>query len=67
MFKALDNYYIARLSLKKHFEKKDILVSFLSAAPDLSGKVNTPVSLSIWKEKNASGDEFSLYGMSEAF
>jgi glutamine synthetase len=33
----------------------------------MSGYVNSVISLSLWKEKNVSGDEFNLYGMSEAF
>ena len=67
VLKAIDDYYLVRMLLKKHFEKKGLIVSFLPTTADMAGHVNAVVSLSLWKEKNVSGDEFSLYGMSEAF
>ena len=33
----------------------------------MAGHVNSVLALSLWKDKNVSGDEFNLYGMSEAF
>ena len=67
LLKAIDDYYLVRMLLKKHFDKKGLIVSFLPASADMAGHVNAVISLSLWKEKNVSGDEFSLYGMSEAF
>jgi glutamine synthetase len=66
--KATENLSIAKMCLKQYLSKKGLEISFCPSEPDVVGSVSVPISLSLWKDsRNVSGDEFSLYQMSEAF
>jgi glutamine synthetase len=66
--KATENFALAKMTLKKYFSKKGFEVSYVPCEPDIVGSVQVPVKLSLWKDgKNVSGDEFSMFQMSEAF
>ena len=63
---------IAKMVIRKHFEKKGLITSFIPKPNEAMG-TGAHAHLSLWKcdgknlPSNISGDEFSLYNMSEAF
>ena len=57
VMKSIDNYFITRLVLKKHFEKKGMLVSFLPLTREKDVGTGAHAHISLWKRgENISGD-----------
>ena len=48
ILKTIDDYYLVRMVLKKHFDKKGLIVSFLPTSADMAGHVNAVVSFSLY-------------------
>ena len=60
--RATENYSIAKMTLKRYFQRKGVEVTYVPCEPDIVGSNLVPITLSLWKDgKNVSGDEFSLY------
>lgn len=73
VFRSIDNYHIARMTIQKHFEKKGLKVTYLPKIDKDQTGSGAHVHLSLWKVEglttpvNVTGDEFSMFKMSEAF